>query len=41
MEVQGIIIRINEIDREILLLDGKVIPIEDILEIEILKEEQR
>lgn len=41
VEVQGIIKRINEIDRQILLLDGKAIPIEDILEIEILKEEQR
>lgn len=41
VEAQGIIKRINEIDRQILLLDGKVIPIEDILEIEILKEEQR
>lgn len=41
VEAQGIIKRINEIDRQILLLDGKIIPIEDILEIEILKEEQR
>lgn len=41
VEAQGIIKRINEIDRQILLLDGKAIPIEDILEIELLKEEQR
>ena len=41
VEVQGIIKRINEIDRQILLLDGKVIPIEDILEIEIMEDEQR
>lgn len=38
VEAFGTVRKINEIDRQIILLDGKTISIEDILDIEILKE---